>query len=312
MGIPRPGRADCASVRELIAWYPAGDLSESERRRVDDHVKACASCADLLHMAAELRTELVAWHPAPELLVQFVERREGLHSDERGRIATHLAACPECAAEVRILESLQRPADLRECWGFGMILRHFGTILQHFWATLTDSVLRPVPAAVYLAAAVAALILLLVPPQWHTVSRGVRAVPAGSAPTGLARRAGSPVPEARLGSVVLLSDEAVAVRGPEVARDEVAVLDADGPPFLLLEFADLAQPPRADEHYRVELLPEDSGEVVWQATVRGESFRENYTLCLLFADDVLGAGGYRLLIRDPAGEVIFGTQFEVR
>ena len=50
---------------ELLAAYVDGDLADDDRRVVDDHVAACARCADEVALARRARDAMAALEPAP-------------------------------------------------------------------------------------------------------------------------------------------------------------------------------------------------------------------------------------------------------
>jgi predicted anti-sigma-YlaC factor YlaD len=60
---------NCEAFENLLPSYVDGDLPDEERRRVDAHVRECASCREALSFYRELEASLVArrdLRPAPQ------------------------------------------------------------------------------------------------------------------------------------------------------------------------------------------------------------------------------------------------------
>lgn len=143
----------CREVHPLIAEYLDGALAEHERSRVAGHLDACADCRRELSEVERsfAALEQAAGRPAPDLWNAFQARLEpaaacrevrdrlpayfdrAVEPGDRTRIAQHLGACPECAAEegllARSLEALESaPAPAPDLWG--SLSRRMGAALS--------------------------------------------------------------------------------------------------------------------------------------------------------------------------------------
>ena len=298
------GTTGCEEVRHLIAWYPTSTLSEEEERRVREHVEACESCSELLRFATDTQEKLETTssaHPEPELLVRFAEEPAALTTQERSAIEGHVALCEECAQEIAILEAVDAEDPTAETAPLPSPVARgpgLGGRLCRLWDTLTTTLLRPVPAALYLATATAAVLLLLLQPGGEL---GRRPWPGEI----------DPLRGTTVGSVVLLPDGSDRVRG---VGDEgpVPTMEAGKAQFLLLEFTNLAVPPGADDSYSVELVEDQTGQTTWKRDVKGKTFADNYTLYLVLEPGTLKSGRYMIRVSSAAGEVIFRSALDVR
>jgi len=302
------GEQGCEGIRDLIVWYPGTDLDPDERKRVEEHTASCGSCAELLGFATSMKKDLMAersWHPKPEMLVRFVENRDEVDPSERSAIEDHLSVCQDCSEEAEILETVGKDIAVQD----SVVARSraakpsvgtaLGTRLRSFWDSLTGSLLRPVPAAVYLAVAVCALALLLGPPGWRPSWKGTELRPS--------LRNGTTV-----GAVTLLPDESGRVRGGPDQSEPLPMIDAGKAQFLLLEFTGLDSPPLPADEYRVEIIPEGSTVPAWVGSVRGEEFVDDYTLCLMLEPKTLKTGRYSVSVTRPDQKVIFRSPVDAR
>jgi anti-sigma factor RsiW len=306
-----PDPTACATVRELVAWYPTGTLDADERRLVESHVSACAACAELLDLSMRLERSIAtdaSLHPEPESLTAYAEDRGSLPLAAQERIESHLESCPTCRQECQMLAVVEDETggavggsasrDGRVRASRSGSAGTSGT-LRRFWNMLQGSILRPVPAAVYLAAAVGLLLVVLVPSVRRDRS------PIGEAPDRV-----TTVPA--VGSVLLLHDHSSYVRGATAEAVPLPVLRRDRESVLMLEFTNLTQPPAADATYDVTLSDAETGAAVWEVGVRGALFADNYTLALTVDTAALPAGRYAVEVHGPERDRIFATEFTVR
>lgn len=111
------------SVELLLPDLAAGKLGEPDKQRVDTHVTECASCRKLLTIIVLLssRRESVSESPEPEgdsaghlmarQIASIYSVPDTLTESEQTEIRKHLASCPDCAAELDFLTSME--LDLR-------------------------------------------------------------------------------------------------------------------------------------------------------------------------------------------------------
>jgi hypothetical protein len=286
----------CDGVRELVVWHPTAVLDEGERRRVETHVATCAACADLLRFASEIQGAVAAEaavHPEAEALVRFAEDRAALDAGERARLAAHVAGCRRCAEEVAILGAVDRDestAGLRREPSRSPAGAGLAAPFRAVWDRLAATLLRPVPAAVYLAAAAVAIAVVVTQPGGDGVA---------------------PRPGSRVDGVVLLPGETSGSRG--APRDAPPVPRSAGArtQFLLLELTDLEAAPRAGERYGVVVTPEGSAAPAWEGDVVGEAFTDTYSLGLVLEAGTLAPGRYDVSVVAPGGETIYRSPLAV-
>jgi len=282
------GQNSCTAIRELIAWVPTGELSMDERRLVEEHVASCEACAESLRFAQEMKSALgsaITLHPEPDVLVQFVEDADGLTPDERRHVERHLEFCRECRREVAILRRLEREPSA----------------IERLWQWASASVLQPLPAAGYLAAAVVAVLLLAVRPGGD----------GGHLPS-MTPEVASPGARSFAGPVLLLQGAPRAQRGEVQPEVELPVWQGDREQLLLIEFVDLGAPPAPEDRFTVRIESAESGEPVWEQDVRAESFIDNYTLGLVLAPGSVPAGRQRVIVQGPKGAEVFRAELIVR
>jgi len=259
-----------------------------ERRLVEEHTAVCSECADRLQFTRHLKSAIescVELHPEPDFLVQFVEAAGDLAPEERTRIERHLAICPDCRQEVRILRNLERGPGL----------------LERLWETMATSILRPLPAAGYLAAAATAVVLLIIQPGGES-GRERSMLPGTTAPTS----------RSFAGPVLLLQGESATQRGEPRPVAGLPTWDAARSQLLLIEFFDLGTPPQPTDLFCVQIIAAETGALVWETRVSAESFLENYTLGLVLAPGALSAGRHQVSVDDQDGQEVFRSDLIVR
>jgi predicted anti-sigma-YlaC factor YlaD len=297
---------DCEEMRLLVAWRPTGTLTAQERLLVEAHVPQCPACAELLALAVQLHEAATAGqdiHPEPETLVRFVEDPSTLGPELCARIEHHLAVCSACDEERRLLETVDQqaaqsspttealtPSPIRRSDPRNAVRNR----LQRAWDGLAGSLLRPVPAALYLAATIAMALLVLAPRGQHGGSR----LEGGTEPMA--------------GPVLLLYDTVGDLRSGDAPTRPVPVLARGRGNFLLLEFTDLGRPLVAGATYQLQIVPAGTEEPLWQTDLEGAALIENYALAVSLAGVQVPAGRYTVSVHDPAGEQIFLAPFESR
>lgn len=287
------GRTTCEAVRLLIPWIAANPdaAALTEREEVEAHVAACEECAEQLAFAMRLAEEPAPadWHPEAASLTDYADAPHRLGAAARARLEAHLGTCPACAESVAALRAIAPPQTGE----------HPG-LLARWWQILAGGVLRPIPAAAYLAAAVAAGALLI------TTHR------SGDGPPGPGQAGDAP---AWLGSPHILVDGSGIDRsasGEAVATDPTGAgvtVRAGARQLLLVEFTNLMAPPSPEALYRVRVQPAETDEVVWTSPVPGRAFAENYTLSLMLEPGTLSPGRYRIQVTSPEEEVVFTSGF---
>jgi anti-sigma factor RsiW len=92
---------NCNQTIEILPWLLNGSLEKDERQEASDHLKTCEACREAL---AETR---LAWRifdqhiPAAALVAHAAgDTAEGIDPET---LAAHLAACPECSAELELV-----------------------------------------------------------------------------------------------------------------------------------------------------------------------------------------------------------------
>ncbi len=91
---------DCQQAAELLPWWMNGSLEAEERRQVDDHLAACASCHHELDETADA-WQMMSWHIPSLALAEFAEGLEPSGLD-RDLVARHLEECASCRAEAEL------------------------------------------------------------------------------------------------------------------------------------------------------------------------------------------------------------------
>ncbi len=300
----RAGESRCAEIREILTW--GEDVTEPDRARIADHLAGCPECAEHGRFVASMREEMArqrAAHPDPDILVRFAEGDRDLEPARREAIEAHILVCSACAGEVEILDAVDREFRAGIA-GSARVARGrdassgFGAMLRRIGETLAASILRPVPAAIYLATAVVAMAVIL-------SDRGAIERPA--APPEVIAPARTIV-----GGVVLLSDLGATGRG-DGTDSPIPGLLAGRTHILLLEFTTLTAPPDPGAAFDVALIPDGGGPAVWQERVRGSEFRENYTLGVVLEARGILPGRYSIeVVPAGAGEAIFRSIVEIQ
>lgn len=301
-----PNGDACANVSLMVIWSPTGELSPEERTQVEEHVKSCTSCADLLLFAAETKRSLGALgraHPLPEDLVLYAEDDRSFEADVRAALEGHLDGCRECSEEVAILREVDRALEPSMAPAAGSIPRRLkaGTAPSSWWRRSVGAALRPAPAAVYLGLAIAASLLLLLPlgpgrhPAVETQSDSISRTPAIEA-----------------NGVVLLLDVTGKERDLTPRTVPTPSVDGADPVILLLELTELSSPPIADALYQVEILPDGKPAPIWSTEVPGSAFAANYTLALSIPAGRLTAGRYVIRIGADDKSPIFKSDLIVK
>jgi hypothetical protein len=92
-------------VSELLA-YVEGDMEESSRRRLEEHLMSCAACsgevASLRMMDGLLQDHPESLHPLEEEICRFVQSGE----DQFGDIAAHLQWCEDCREDAEMVREM--------------------------------------------------------------------------------------------------------------------------------------------------------------------------------------------------------------
>ena len=109
----------------------------------------------------------------------------------------------------------------------------------------------------------------------------------------------------RLGGITILVDETGRIRRPGAEESEVTELDSGRSHFLMLELTSLKEPPQPEERYTVVLLRNDFNEPVFNTTVMGRDFSENYTLCLSLEAGTLSHGWHSVKVINSDGDIVF-------
>lgn len=305
-------RDECERIGEMAVWLPSGTLEPSERAEVERHVARCPACAELLEFASKVKDTLimqVSPHPDPDALVCFAEARAKMDSDVRREIENHLAMCPDCREEVAMLEAVDRESAGEV--PRAMVARRgradrrgAASGFRRFWEKLRASVLRPVPAAVYLVLAVVALGLYLTGPS----REGGIAIDGG----GRGGVEGSSGISGTLGGTVILPDETSRLREPGARPPEPTEVEAGRAQFILLELVGLKSAPAENDIYTVEVIEDRSGGTVLTAPVAGREFRDNYTLCLFLGEGGMAPGLYTVRVIAPGGDTVFRSSMVAR
>jgi hypothetical protein len=269
--------ADCAALQELVAWYPTKALSDEERRRLEAHLKICPRCSELAAFALRLRGDLAKGveHPEPDDLVAFAEDDPRQTEAARRRVQEHAARCAACDELLRVLmkvgdDLLLEPAAAIAGSNGSRRPQHRGRLAPWRWS-----------AAAVAAAAVLAVVLL------------TREQPAP-----------------RIDGVHIVAGGGTGVRNGTTVAADVVKLAAGSQQIVILEFTDLATPPRSEAYFRV-LIAGAAGSSIWHKDVRGELFLENYTLALVVPAGALAPGRYSLDVTAPDGASILRSRLEV-
>jgi len=309
----------CAGIREALVWYPTGSLSEEERRRIAAHVAVCPECAEMLQFVTGFKAEIEEGpspHPDPETLVLYAEDPQAVPASERSLIESHVKSCPTCAQELLLLSEVERDLaaggaaieDTRAAAATGRKMEQpsraprageprVGETLRALWRTVSSSVLRPVPAAVYLVAAVIAVVA------------AIQQRPVVSGPSGVGVSEGA---AAHAGSVLILPDQRGNLRSVSPADRAIPALDLAARRFVNLEFTELASPPDPGAVYRVAFTASGDARPALEMAVPGSNFAENYTLCLVLPPRVVPPGTYTVSVSAPDGEEVFRSLLEAR
>jgi len=76
----------CNQIEELLSPYLDGELQTDKRHAVEEHLKTCAACTELLHVMGQAKHALADF-PQKELDADFVERLYAIpHKKKKLRI----------------------------------------------------------------------------------------------------------------------------------------------------------------------------------------------------------------------------------
>jgi len=296
-----PTGHDCESIQELIVWQPVAALDAAEQRRVTAHANGCSDCQELLRFATLFRERLqeqFSYHPDPDLLSCFCESPASLAADQRQNVEEHLAACSDCRDLVDILKAVERDDGevATPSTPTATVPRRPTAemaVFPGFWESLRRNLFGPVPALVYLLAALVFTGLYVFQPDRSTEGRSESGFIPGV-----------------LGGVVIVPDETGRSRQAGPNDTELTGFAHNESQFLLLEMTGLTTPPGAEAIYMVEITGEGATAPVYRTEVLGSAFLENYTLCLALEAGRLAPGVYLIEVLDPAVEAVFRSRIE--
>lgn len=107
--------------REDLLRYLAGDLTDTERRELESHIKDCGECSGFLSFAGGLKTLLKELPPeelgpdtpcpAADTLVAFAAGQ--LEEGEAQQVRKHVAFCSDCFQEFALLRQTTESAGIR-------------------------------------------------------------------------------------------------------------------------------------------------------------------------------------------------------
>ena len=108
----RPGKTAEESRIYTVAAYAENELSPAARAEVDQHLKSCTACRELLAELSEDSADQVAVArcPSSESLDAFVFSREKLNAETVRKIEEHLQRCPLCREESAWLRNIEESA----------------------------------------------------------------------------------------------------------------------------------------------------------------------------------------------------------
>jgi hypothetical protein len=284
--------------------------------------------------------ELVVWAGGPALT-----------ADERRRVETHAADCPECAELLSFAEEMGRAARAaREATAPGT---HPAPEALVAWVEAPESVAATERTEIesHVAACDActeeARILARVEAEpaaagakgaepraerprprpespvvrWLERLRGslLAPVPAAAylaiavlAVGLLVRGPDVPAPDGRITEPILLGDSRSTVRG-DVEALPPPVFDRERPRPLLLELTGLAATPAAEAEYDVRIATAGpEPRTLWQESIRGAEFRETFSLVVRPDPRALRPGPAEIRVVGPDGEAVFEARLEVR
>lgn len=237
----------CDSAAATIPWYAAGTLPNEQRAAVASHLERCASCRALLdqarlQLAAADLPSLLAGPIDASLLVRYAEEPDSLDPHTRSWIETKLDS------DELSRDALARLRELDASAPAGLVPLRVASQVG-IWRRLSQTVLSPAPAFVYLAAAVVCGVLLL------------------NQERGLSPRVS--------GGVWLVEPERTA-RGPN-DRQSVAPLEIEAEPsshgvVVLQLVTDLSQADIAAEQARYRLSLSSQSQQLWSTERRGAEF----------------------------------------
>ena len=146
-------------ISDLLPWYVTDNLSETERNRVEKHLKECLVCKEEL--------EKIKWiyagfyigdsanrtkHIDSRLLTIYSESKKELKKEVIQRIETHLSTCIQCQNELEALIAVNQSLEPDEKASV------FSSFKQKIDTLINGLILRPAFAYI--------LLLLLLYPAW--------------------------------------------------------------------------------------------------------------------------------------------------
>lgn len=95
----------------LLSDYFSGHLGSAESEMVRGHLAACQRCRELLQTMRILAPDGLSGqrsHPSKVVLAQYYHDRTRLTAEISALMERHLAECRDCAAELAILDDMER------------------------------------------------------------------------------------------------------------------------------------------------------------------------------------------------------------
>src|SRR5262245_14314128 len=283
-------------IAALIPWYVNGTLAPDERRRVEEHLAACAECRGLLEDLRELSPLVRSGagaledHPHAQHLECYAADSAALERELAAWIRSHVGTCEACSEVLLILQQeLERsatgarvaalPANRGRPVSFEGLRAERSTVP----AFLSRTLLRPEMAAVY-------LLLLLAIPVFRALMPGPAPSPGATLPT-------SPRPMSPWGGAVELPVLSASHRG---GTGTLVVTVEAGQPVVPIG-VELGVPdlvPSSSVRFAVESA---SSAVEWSDDLPAErvvaSMRGSGLVTLLIPAERLSEGRHRLVVR---------------
>jgi len=110
-----------ADVLALLPDLLHDRLEEDAAESARSHLAGCADCSTAMETLEMLTGTGETAHPISSEVVAFAVRPDSLDKDVRGRLETHLRACPSCAEEATATRDADRAAMANERQGAGTV-----------------------------------------------------------------------------------------------------------------------------------------------------------------------------------------------
>ena len=254
-------------INDLIFDFVDGSLGDLQKIKVEQHLKQCSECQNLLGEYQRIITELepvlagfVKEHASNESLLTYIDNPEKLQKTEKEGIALHLEICESCQKKAKMLSNI----SLEE--------KEFSEESEnHSFLDSVKNIIDIFTAKPVLSFASAAIVILIALPLGFYINSQL----SESFQLEFSQSA----------KVTWLQEQ---VRNGQIIPE---IIPEDG----LLKYGIYYEPYFSDEKY-VLFLKTANNEEIYKTELTQNDFSNNIELLILIKDDNISSGEYNFVI----------------